>query len=131
MAMPRSASWRGRAVGLGLAVLWATCSVGADARVSAPTAAVRNQGADVTVRGCVERDAASRVPLYELLQDAPGTRVFRLTFPKDVDVPSHVGHTVDITGTVTASASGQTREPDFTVKKLTVVRETCTGFASR
>lgn len=131
MAMPRSVSARGRVVGLGLAVLWATCSVGADARVSAPASTLGIQGADVTVRGCVERDAASRVPLYELLEDAPGTRVFRLTFPKDVDVPSQVGHTVEVIGTVTASASGQTREPDFTVKKLTVVRETCTGFAAR
>jgi hypothetical protein len=80
---------------------------------------------DITVRGCVERDAASRAPLFRLVED-PGTRIFRLTAPKDIDVASHVGHTVDVSGVVTPDAPGrQAREPELVVKKLVLVRASC------
>lgn len=118
----RRRSWR--PFGLAAAVLWALVSVGADTRLVAWSGGGLAQAADVTVRGCVERDAASRAPLYRLAEDAPGTRIFRLTFPKDIDVPSQVGHTVEVTGTV-AAGGGQSRDPELAVKKLTPVRDSC------
>jgi hypothetical protein len=94
---------------------------------SVPTAKVEAQSADITVRGCVERDAASRAPVYKLIEQ-PGSRIFHLTAPKDIDVASQVGHTVDVTGTMGADAPGrQTREPELVVKKLAVVRDSCTS----
>src|SRR5579862_4869602 len=105
-------------VGLGTAgLIWAMAPCQASSTIAAA-----GQSGDITVRGCVERDAASRAPLYKLLEDAPGTRVFHLTFPKEIDVLSQVGHTVDVTGTP-AAAGGQSRDPDLAVKKLTSVRE--------
>jgi len=116
-------------VSLMAAVLWAAVSVGAGVRVMAWSGGV-NQATDVTVRGCVERDAASRAALYRLAEDAPGTRIFRLTFPKDIDVPAQVGHTVEVTGTIAAGAA-QARDPELVVKKLTSVRDTCSTPARR
>jgi hypothetical protein len=77
---------------------------------------------DITVRGCVERDAASRSAVYKLAEQAPGTKVYRLIAPKEIDVGAHVGHTVDVTGTATI-ASG--RAPELAVKSLTMVRASC------
>jgi hypothetical protein len=90
---------------------------------------VDGQGGEVTVRGCVERDAASRAALYKLVED-PGTRVFRLTAPKDIDVATQVGHTVDVTGALTTSGP-QTRDPELLVKKLELVRPSCANPGAR
>ena len=109
-------------LGFGLGVMWAVGVVYAERGAAA--SAITSQASDVTVRGCVMKDAASRVPFYKLLEDPPGTRVFRLTFPKDIDVPSQVGHTVEVTGSVVAGGA-QSHDPDLTVKKLTPVRESC------
>jgi hypothetical protein len=94
------------------------------------TSVVSAQGADVTVHGCIERDAASRTPIYKLAE-SPGTRLFRLTAPKEIDVPSHVGHTVDVTGTIADAGGRQTREPELVVKTLTDVRASCTSAIGR
>jgi hypothetical protein len=115
---------------LGLALVAAVISAGAGSRLAARAGDGIRQSGDVTVRGCVERDAASRSPLFKLLEDAPGTRIFRLTFPKDIDVPSQVGHTVDVTGTVGAGGA-QSHDPDLAVKKLTSVRDSCAVPALR
>ena len=118
-------AWRSwRPLGLAAAVLWALVSAGAVGQLVAWSGEGPAQAADVTVRGCVERDAASRAPLYRLAEDAPGTRIFRLTFAKDIDVPSQVGHTVEVTGTI-AAGGGQSRDPELAVKKLTPVRDSC------
>jgi hypothetical protein len=98
-------------------------------RLAAPTL-LAEQAGDLSVRGCIERDAASRTPIYKLAE-SPGSRVFRLTAAKDIDVPSHVGQTVDVTGTVADSGGRQTREPELVVKKLTVVRDSCTSARAR
>jgi aspartyl/asparaginyl-tRNA synthetase len=83
---------------------------------------------DVIVRGCIERDAAASVVVYKLIaNDVSGTKIYRLTAPKDVDVAAHVGHTVDVTGTVNPPPAGARQQPELVVKKLTVVSETCTA----
>ena len=93
--------------------------------LAAPT--VVAQAADVTVRGCVERDAAASVPIYKLVTPAPAVKIYRLTAPKDIDIAAHVGHTVDITGTVSADPPGRSssRESEIVVKKLTMVNSAC------
>ena len=63
---------------------------------------------------------------------APALKIYRLTAPKDIDVAAHVGHTVDITGTVSAEPPGRSssREAELTVKKLTMVRDACSTEAT-
>jgi hypothetical protein len=96
------------------------------------SADARRQAADVTVRGCVERDAAASTPIYKLVTPPPALKIYRLTAPKEIDVAAHVGHTVDITGTVSAEPPGRSssREAELTVKKLTMVRDACSTEAT-
>jgi len=84
------------------------------------------QGGDVTVRGCVERDAAASSPIFKLVTPAP-VKIYRLTAPKEIDVAAHVGHTVDITGAVSADPPGRSssRESELVVKKLSMVSDKC------
>ena len=84
------------------------------------------QGGDVTVRGCVERDAAASTPIFKLVTPAP-VKIYRLTAPKEIDVAAHVGHTVDITGAVSADPPGRSssRESELVVKKLSMVSDKC------
>jgi hypothetical protein len=114
--------WR-RGVGLAAGALLVAGLAGMSAR------RVAGQAGDITVRGCVERDAAAKAPLYKLLED-PGGRVFRLTAPKDIDLSAQVGHTVDVTGTVGA-AGPQTRDPELIVKRLELVRNSCALAGAR
>jgi hypothetical protein len=81
---------------------------------------------DVTVRGCVERDAAASTPIFKLVTPAP-VKIYRLTAPKDIDVAAHAGHTVDVTGAVSADPPGRSssREPELVVKKLVMVSDKC------
>jgi len=101
----------------GVAVVWSN--------LAAPT--VVAQAADVTVRGCVERDAAASTPIYKLVTPAPAVKIYRLSAPKDIDIAAHVGHTVDITGTVSADPPGRSssRESELVVKKLVMVNSSC------
>ena len=99
-------------------------------RLGAPSLLAAGAVDDITVRGCIERDAASRAPIYKLAE-SPGSRVFRLTASKDVDVPSHVGQTVDATGTIADPGGRQTREPELVVKTLSVVRDSCSSAGAR
>jgi len=89
-------------------------------------ATLAGQGGDVTVRGCVERDAAASNPIFKLVTPAP-VKIYRLTAPKEIDVAAHVGHTVDITGAVSADPPGRSssRESELVVKKLTMVSDKC------
>jgi hypothetical protein len=52
---------------------------------------------EVTVRGCVERDAAARAPIYKLVA---GDRIYRLEPAGKVDLAGALGQTVDATGSV-------------------------------
>ncbi len=85
------------------------------------------QGGDVTVRGCVERDAAASTPIYKLVTPAPALKIYRLSAPKEIDIAAHVGHTVDIVGAVSPDPPGRSssRESELAVKKLTMVRDAC------
>ena len=105
------------ALAAGVAVVWLN--------VGAPT--VVAQAADVTVRGCVERDAAASTPIYKLVTPAPAVKIYRLSVPKDIDIAAHVGHTVDVTGAVSADPPGRSssRESELVVKKLTMVNSSC------
>jgi len=87
---------------------------------------VRSQGADVTVRGCVERDAAASTPIFKLVTPPP-EKIYRLSAPKEIDIAAHVGHTVDVTGTVSADPPGRSssRESELVVKKLAMVNSSC------
>jgi hypothetical protein len=112
----------------------ATVAVAVSAWLAIGPARARAQGGDVTVRGCVERDAAASTPIYKLVTPAPALKIYRLSAPKEIDIAAHVGHTVDITGSVSADPPGRSssRESELTVKKLTMVRDACsTGAAAR
>lgn len=98
----------------------------ATAIVTAGVVVAYAQAADVTVRGCVERDAAASAPIFKLVTAAP-VKIYRLTAPKDIDIAAHVGHTVDVTGAVSADPPGRSssREPELVVKKLAMVSDKC------
>jgi len=101
--------------------------------VTAHAVAGTNSGTDdVTVRGCIERDAAASVVIYKLVAPGvSGTQIYRLTAPRDIDVAAHVGHTVDVTGTVNPPPAGARQQPELVVKKLAVVSETCAATPGR
>jgi hypothetical protein len=79
----------------------------------------------ITVSGCVERDAATRTPVYKLVaRTGGGTAVYRLTSGADVDLASALGHTVEVTGTV--SGGDRPREERvITVQKLRSISDRC------
>ncbi len=91
---------------------------------SVPTVSAQG-GSQIVVTGCVEKDAASSTPVFKLVVPAPNSKIYRLNAPKEIDVASHVGHTVDVSGSV-ADRQGS-REPELTVSKLTMVRDSCPG----
>ena len=109
---------------------WAPAAIACAAAVAAwiviGQSTVRGQGADVTVRGCVERDAAASTPIFKLVTPPP-EKIYRLSVPKEIDIAAQVGHTVDVTGTVSADPPGRSssRESELVVKKLTVVNSSC------
>ena len=82
------------------------------------------QGGDVTVRGCVEQDAASRTPVYKLIA---GEEIYRIEAPASINVAAELGHTVDATGAVTKRDSGRPgrQELVLSVKQLRTVSDHC------
>ena len=83
---------------------------------------------ETTVQGCVERDAASSMPIFKLVTSPP-VKIYRLDPPKGLDLALHVGHMVTVTGTVTEPQGG--RIPELVSKTLTGVHDTCpTGTGS-
>ncbi len=97
---------------------------------STPARSALAQGAsEITVTGCVEKDAASSTPMFKLVTPPPSAKIYRLSAPKEIDVASHVGHTVDVTGMVTERQGS--REPDLAVSKLTMVRDSCPSAPKR
>jgi len=94
------------------------------ALATAGTRAAAAQGASqITVTGCIEKDASTSTPVYKLIVPPPNTKIYRLTAPKEIDVASHVGHTVEVSGTVNERQGS--REPELAVSKLTMVRDSC------
>ena len=82
---------------------------------------------EITLRGCIERDAATSTPVYKLVTSPPDTKVYRLSAPKEIDIAAHVGHTVDVTGDITPGPPGgaANREAQFTVTRLLMVKDSC------
>ena len=65
----------------------------------------------VTVRGCLEKDAASRVAIYKLAAaTASGTVMYRLTASGAIDFEAELGRTVEVTGTLSARDPNRPRE---------------------
>jgi hypothetical protein len=89
-----------------------------------PGTVLHAQGEDVTVRGCVEQDAASRTPVYKLIS---GDQIYRLEAPSSVNVAAELGHTVEATGTVSRRDSGRPGRQDLvlSVKQLKMISDRC------
>lgn len=78
---------------------------------------------EVTVRGCVERDAAARAALYRLVA---GDRVYRLEPVGKVDLAGALGHTVDATGTVSTRDTPRGRpESVLAISSLKTISNSC------
>jgi hypothetical protein len=78
----------------------------------------------VTVRGCVERDAAASTPIYKLVTPAPALKIYRLTAPKTSTWPRTWGTpSTSRHGVRRAAGRSSSREAELTVKKLTMVRD--------
>ena len=78
---------------------------------------------EVTVRGCVERDAAARAAIYKLVS---GDRIYRLEPVGKVDLAGALGHTVDATGTVSTRDTPRGRpESVLMISGLKSVSNTC------
>jgi hypothetical protein len=78
---------------------------------------------EVTVRGCVERDAAARAPIYKLVT---ADRIYRLEPAGKVDLAGALGHTVDATGTVSTRDTPRGRpESVLLVTGLKSVSDRC------
>ena len=78
---------------------------------------------EVTVRGCVERDAAARAAIYKLVT---GDRIYRLEPVGKVDLAGSLGHTVDATGTVSTRDTPRGRpESVLSVSSLKSVSNSC------
>jgi hypothetical protein len=115
---------RERSTRLALAVVVAAAA----SWIATATVAARDQAGDISVRGCVERDAAASTPIFKLVTPAP-VKIYRLSAPKEIDIAAHVGHTVDIVGTVSTDPPGRSssRESELVVKKLTMVNNSCSS----
>ena len=78
---------------------------------------------EVTVRGCVERDAAARAAIYKLVS---GDRIYRLEPVGKVDLAGALGHTVDATGTVSTRDTPRGRpESVLAISGLKTVSTSC------
>jgi hypothetical protein len=80
-------------------------------------------GTQITVTGCVEKDAAASTPIYKLIVPPPNSKIYWLSAPREIDVASHVGHTVEVTGVATERQGS--RQAEIAVSKLTMVHDNC------
>jgi hypothetical protein len=101
----------------------AALSLAAFMTLTASRATLAQGASQITVTGCVEKDAASSTPVFKLVVPPPNAKIYRLNAPKEIDVASHVGHTVDVSGMVTERQGS--REAELAVSKLTMVRDSC------
>ena len=86
------------------------------------------QDQTVTVTGCVERDAAATTPIYKLIVASNGaTVIYQLNAPGNSAVPSAVGKTAQVTGSVTLERRGGRDVRVLTVKAFEVTASRCGG----
>ena len=88
------------------------------------TILLAEQNADVTVRGCVEQDAAARTPVYKLIA---ADQIYRLEAGGSVNIGAELGHTVDATGAVSRRDSSRPGHQDIvlSVKQLKMISDKC------
>jgi hypothetical protein len=81
----------------------------------------------VTVTGCVERDAATSVPIYTLVVPQPegGSTIYQLNAPGNTAVPSAVGKMARVSGVPTSEKRAGREIRVISVKTIDVVAETC------
>ena len=90
--------------------------------VSRPSIAVPAED-DVTVTGCLERDAAATMPIFLLTVDQPTKATYHLRGPEELK--SHLGKTVRVTGPLERTTSGGREEWLLTVRRYAVVASSC------
>ena len=95
--------------------------------VGALTLSVSPQTPVTTVTGCVERDAASKTPIFKLIVPQPdgGSRIYHLNAPACVDLPAVVGKTAAVTGTVTVEKRAGREIHVLAITTLKVVADRC------
>jgi hypothetical protein len=78
----------------------------------------------------VERDAASRAPIFKLIVPQPdgGSLIYQLSAPASVDLPAVVGKTAEVSGTVTVEKRARRDVHVLTIKTLKVVSDRCGGL---
>ena len=105
---------------LHIAALVAAVVVGSAAQAASP---LTQESREATVRGCLERDAASRAPVYKLVAQG---EVFHLEPAGKVDLAGALGHTVEATGTVTKRVTGRNREENvMAVRAIKSISPNC------
>ena len=81
----------------------------------------------VTLTGCLERDAASRAPVFKLVtKTASGSVIYRLTASAGIDFAAEVGHVMEMTGSVVDKDPERPRdEAVLTVRSMRRVADRC------
>lgn len=101
-------------------------AVAAVAGLSLMAPRLRAQGETVTVSGCLERDAAARVAVYKLIARSGGaTQQYRLTAPSSIDLGAELGHTIEVTGTLTKREGGGREDAAIAVRQMKKISDTC------
>ncbi len=105
---------------LHIAALVAAVVVGSAVQPASP---IVQESREVTVRGCVERDAASRAPVYKLVAQG---QIYALQPAGNVDLAGALGHTVEATGAVSKRETARGREENvMAVRAIKSVSPTC------
>lgn len=87
---------------------------------------LRAQGETITVSGCLERDAAARVAVYKLIARSGGAiQQYRLTAPGSIDLAAELGHTIEVTGTLTRREGGGREDAAIAVRQMKKISDTC------
>lgn len=86
-----------------------------------------SQEATITVTGCVERDAASRAPVFKIVTSLAGggTRIYRLDAPASVDLAGAVGKTAEASGAASTEKRAGREVHVLTVKAFKIVSDRC------
>lgn len=81
----------------------------------------------VTLTGCLERDAASRAPVFKLVtRTASGSTIYRLTAAAGVDFAPEIGRTMEMTGSLVEANPDRPRdEAVLTVRSMRRVADRC------
>lgn len=84
------------------------------------------QGENITVTGCLERDAAARTAIYKLIARSGGsTQQYRLTPTGSIDLAAELGHTIEVTGTLTRVQAGGREDASISVRQLKKISDAC------